>query len=866
MKARVVSQTNTDPSAKTGVMLRASTDARSPYYAAYITPGSGVEIQYRDTTGLNAAQSANPAGTPPAYLQVARSGTTFTAYTSTDGTNWVPVAGSTVSLPNLAGTILAGLAVTSHNTAQVGVASIDSVALANTAPPPPNLCPSSWTCADIGFPTPSGDQTLSGGTWTIQAGGGDIWGTSDQFRLISQPQNGDGTVTAHIASQTNTDPWAKSGVMIRQSNSPTAPYYAMFVTPGHGVVAQYRTTEGGSTGQAGTSGTVPTYLRVSRSGTTFSGYVSSDGTSWNQVAGTTALIPALAGTLQAGLAVCSHNPSAADTTIFDAVAIGVPGAPTNLVATPSDASATVTWTPPADNGGSPVTSYTVTSDPGGVTAMTANGSTTSVLVSGLTNGTSYSFTVQATNANGSGPVSATSNTVVPSTTPGAPEGVTANPGDGDATIAWTPASSGGSPITAYAVTASPSGVTVAVPPTATSATLNDLANGTTYTFTVRATNANGQSPSSSVIATPLPAPAGQQVQLGQTSSIDVNANDTVLVSGLGYLPNSKVQIIIASTPQVLGTAHTDSLGAFATTITIPVDLETGAHTLTALGTSLDGSAKALATAVIFGPPPKGAVAPPAAASSRSGYWMLGSNGRVFGFGDAGALGDAHPGRGRRDVRIVPTPTFAGYWVTDDQGQVSTFGDAAFLGSLPAGVLHANEAVTSLSATPSGDGYWLFTTEGRAFRFGDASFFGDMAGRQLNRPVLDSIPTPSGQGYYMVASDGGIFAFGDATFFGSMGGKPLNKPVQSLVPTASGRGYWLVASDGGIFAFGDAPFLGSMGATPLNKPVVGMVRFGDGYLMVASDGGIFNFSDRPFLGSLGSNPPASPIVAVASLSA
>jgi hypothetical protein len=242
------------------------------------------------------------------------------------------------------------------------------------------------------------------------------------------------------------------------------------------------------------------------------------------------------------------------------------------------------------------------------------------------------------------------------------------------------------------------------------------------------------------------------------------------------------------------------------------------------------------------------------ASGRSGYWMVGADGRVYAFGEARKLGDATSGA----VDIEPTPSGNGYWVVDSAGRVTALGDARWLGNAA-----SPEAVTSLSSTRSGDGYWMFTTKGRVLAFGDAVHYGDMSARRLNGPVLDSIPTASGQGYYMVAADGGIFSFGDARFFGSMGGKKLNAPVQSLVPDGDGAGYWLVASDGGIFAF-DAPFRGSMGGTRLNKPVTGMVRNGNGYLMVGEDGGIFNFSDKPFHGSLGDNPPVRPIVSVAAL--
>jgi hypothetical protein len=73
----------------------------------------------------------------------------------------------------------------------------------------------------------------------------------------------------------------------------------------------------------------------------------------------------------------------------------------------------VTFTAPASDGGSPITGYTVTSSPGGITGT---GGSSPITVSGLTTGTSYTFTVRATNAVGTGPASAASNSIVPQLT------------------------------------------------------------------------------------------------------------------------------------------------------------------------------------------------------------------------------------------------------------------------------------------------------------------------------------------------------------------------------------------------------------------------------------------------------------------
>jgi ribosomal protein L24E len=239
---------------------------------------------------------------------------------------------------------------------------------------------------------------------------------------------------------------------------------------------------------------------------------------------------------------------------------------------------------------------------------------------------------------------------------------------------------------------------------------------------------------------------------------------------------------------------------------------------------------------------------------RSGYWMAGSDGRVFAFGKAGRLGSAFGA-----VAIAARSVGDGYWVVDAAGDVSAFGKATDHGGSPA--LRPGEHVSTISATPSGNGYWLFTDRGRVFPFGDAHFYRDLSGTTLNGPIVASVATATGHGYYMVGSDGGVFSFGDARFHGSTGKRRLNRPVVGISPTPDNRGYWLVASDGGVFAF-TAPFRGSMGGARLNRPVNGLVAFGNGYLMVASDGGIFDFSNKAFLGSLAGSPPAAPIIGIA----
>jgi N-acetylmuramoyl-L-alanine amidase len=234
----------------------------------------------------------------------------------------------------------------------------------------------------------------------------------------------------------------------------------------------------------------------------------------------------------------------------------------------------------------------------------------------------------------------------------------------------------------------------------------------------------------------------------------------------------------------------------------------------------------------------------------------------FGTTAVGANAVSHPAA--PIVGMASTPNGGGYWMVGSDGGVFSYGDAKFYGS--EGGAHLNAPVVGMAAAPSGGGYWLVASDGGVFAFGDANFYGSMGGRPLNQPIVGMAATPNGGGYWLVASDGGVFAFGDATFDGSMGGRTLNKPVVGMAAAAPGGGYWLVASDGGVFAFGDATFDGSMGGRPLSKPIVGMASApnGGGYWLVASDGGVFALGNATFYGSAAAIQPAAPAVGMAAV--
>nr|WP_140793650.1 fibronectin type III domain-containing protein [Myxococcus xanthus] len=192
---------------------------------------------------------------------------------------------------------------------------------------------------------------------------------------------------------------------------------------------------------------------------------------------------------------------------------GVPGAPRSVSATPGDSLVTATWSAPEDAGDSPIQRYEVRALRNGVVAHTLEGTSTSLTLTGLTNGETYTLVVVAINAQGEGPASAPSEAVTPRVIPGAPREVTATPGDRSANVAWSPPEATDMPITGYTVTVR-QGETVVATQASTElhAAVSGLINGTDYQVTVAAANAVVAGPESAPVAvTPVSVPGAPRL-------------------------------------------------------------------------------------------------------------------------------------------------------------------------------------------------------------------------------------------------------------------------------------------------------------------------------------------------------------------
>ncbi len=179
--------------------------------------------------------------------------------------------------------------------------------------------PDPWQGTDIGNVAATGSAEFANGVFTVRGSGNDIWNQSDEFHFVYQPLTGDGEVIARVVSQTNTNPWAKAGVMMRNTLAANSQHAMMIITPGRGASFQYRSNSGFSSSHQTTGGlTAPIWTRLVREGDTLTGFTSGDGIQWI-LRGQTSI--SLNETIYVGLAVTSHNDGAISTATFENVSV-----------------------------------------------------------------------------------------------------------------------------------------------------------------------------------------------------------------------------------------------------------------------------------------------------------------------------------------------------------------------------------------------------------------------------------------------------------------------------------------------------------------------------------------------------------------
>lgn len=336
-------------------------------------------------------------------------------------------------------------------------------------------------------------------------------------------------------------------------------------------------------------------------------------------------------------------------TIQTSAAPAPPGTPLDVQAAGGSAQASVSWSPAQV--AQPVTSYTVHNTSASNGQLLADMQVTpvggglypptSATVTGMANNVTYQFGVSASNAQGSSALSAASNQVQAVSAPTAPTNVQATAGDSQASVSWTaPSSTGGLALTGYTITTLVNGVavgTTSVSASSTSGTASGLTNGTSYTFTVHASNSAGDSPESAPSNAVTPqTPVLSIAVAGSFSYVNtpVVTSYNVTVSNISSSTVSSISvnsvlstidgayIIAAQTAQGscsqggIGITNLScSMGSLApgasASIDVVVQMQGAAITLSAGATGIDGNGATFTLApqqrtTIHGNPPAGA--------------------------------------------------------------------------------------------------------------------------------------------------------------------------------------------------------------------------------------------------------------------
>jgi Ca2+-binding RTX toxin-like protein len=337
------------------------------------------------------------------------------------------------------------------------------------------------------------------------------------------------------------------------------------------------------------------------------------------------------------------------------LAVFPPDPPTNVQATPGKGSATVTWSAPANTGGTPITGYTVTSNPDNKTAS-AGPEARSATVAGLRNGVTYTFTVNALNSAGTGNPSAPSNAVTP-TDPATTQGYSLLGNDG-AVYSFGKARNFGS-IPGLGTKLNQPPIGIAYTPSGQGYWIV-AQDGGIFTF-------------------------GDAGFFGSTGNVKLNAP----VLGMEPTPSGKGYWLFAGDGGIFSFGDAQFFGSMgASKLNAPV---VGmAATSTGKGYWLvaqDGGIFSFGDAQFFGSTGSIKLNQPvfdmAPMPDNAGYRLVARDGGLFSFGSAeskffGSAANANPAT---VIGIANTPSGNGYWIVDRNGVTFAFGDAAALGDL-----------------------------------------------------------------------------------------------------------------------------------------------------------------------------------------
>jgi transcriptional regulator CtsR/regulation of enolase protein 1 (concanavalin A-like superfamily) len=503
--ARVASVQNTDLWAKAGVMIRDSVNSNSKHAMMVVTPGNGVSFQWRTSTGGTSSSTTSAGKTAPYWVALARTGSTFLAFYSSNGTSWTQIGSTTISMST---TVQFGLAVTAHNNAALSTAVIDNVSVGTTLGAPSDLTAVATSSSQINLAW--ADHSTSETGFTIER----KTGSGGSYAQIA-------TVGANVTSYSNTGLSAGTTYYyrVRANTSSSNSAYSNEVNA---------TTRSNPPGTP--SGLAATTTSSSQINLSWSDVANETGFKIERKTGSSGTYSEIA-TVGANVVSYSNTGLAANTTYFYRVRStnaggdsgysneanattqnSAPAAPSVLAATAvSTTQINISWTDNASN----ETGFKVErkTGSGGTYSQiaTVNPDVTGYNDTGLVATTTYYYRVRATNSIGDSSYSNEANATTSGPIPAAPSNLTAtSSSNSQINLAWTDNATNETGFKIERKTGSGGTYSqiATVGAGATGYSNTGLAAGTAYYYRVRATNATGDSAySNEANATSLSAPA-----------------------------------------------------------------------------------------------------------------------------------------------------------------------------------------------------------------------------------------------------------------------------------------------------------------------------------------------------------------------
>lgn len=266
------------------VTFRQDLSPGSLHASMMITSDGKAKFRRRTTVGGTTASDGPSAGTtfPPRWVKLTRVGNQFTAAISSDGVTWTQV--HTPQDVFMGPTVLVGMLALRNGASAPGATAVFEDVKVDDVPTP-------WRFAAVGDPADlavPGSAGYVDGVFTLKGSGTDVWDTGDDFHFLYQRLVGDGEIVAQVQGLTvpTGASWSLAGVTMRENFAPGSRHATMMITSDGKAKFRRRTSTDGTTASDGPStGTTfpPRWLKLTRSGNTFTAAISSDGVTWTQV-------------------------------------------------------------------------------------------------------------------------------------------------------------------------------------------------------------------------------------------------------------------------------------------------------------------------------------------------------------------------------------------------------------------------------------------------------------------------------------------------------------------------------------------------------------------------------------------------------